>query len=128
NKDNIFEITGEEGAVMEEDVFRITESSTSALSQKAKLVIINKITANSREFLIEKGKKIQYGHAEVQLNKCARTEFGDSLIHVSLREVGLDGMGSLNQTLIFRGWLFAGSPSLSAPSHPIYQLIAISCS
>ncbi|MDX1924209.1 MAG: DUF2155 domain-containing protein [Rickettsiaceae bacterium] len=126
--EDVFEITGEDNIRTENDIFNFQEDSKLNFAQRGKIIIMNKITANSREFLIGVGEKVRYGNAEVELHKCAHTEFNDALLFVSLREIPIDNPIENDRALVFRGWIFAGNPSLSSPTHSVYQLIAVSCS
>jgi len=108
-----------------DDVFAtVDEKFTNA--NKAKLIVMNKITANSKELLLNIGSKITYGRAEIEVIKCVKTndKKDNNLLLVSLKENEFDKKSKQ----IFRGWLFSNSNSLSAVEHPVYQLIAISCS
>ncbi len=110
---------------VEDDVFAIADDKLTYVN-KAKLIVMNKITANSKEITLNVGSKITYGRAEVELVKCVKMDNKkqNNLLLVSLKENEFDGTSKQ----IFRGWLFSNSPSLSAVEHPVYQLIAISCS
>lgn len=106
------------------DVFETLEDSDIIYNEKAKIIVMNKITAIPREFMIDVGSTINYGKAVIEVHKCGRIkDSDDNFILVSLNE-NLSGNDS---KLIFRGWIFSRSLSLSAVEHPIYQLIAVGC-
>lgn len=127
--ENIFERfdkknDGAEGAVVQ-DVFDTLDSGSIIYTNKAKIIVMNKITANSKEFLINVGSHINYGRAEISVHKCGKMKNNknDNFILVSLKEK----IGEEYYKNLFRGWIFSKSLSISAIEHPIYQLIAVSC-
>lgn len=110
--------------VTPKDVFESLEESDITYNNKAKIIVMNKITAISKEFLVDVGSKINYGKAIVDVHKCGRVkDTDDNFILVSLSE----SLSHNDSKLIFRGWIFSRSLSLSAVEHPIYQLIAVEC-
>jgi hypothetical protein len=109
---------------MGNDIFSPLDESKIKYVNQGKIIILNKITSNSKEFAIQVKDKITYGKAEVELHKCVKTEQDESILLVTLRELSLNK----EKTIIFRGWLFSKNLSLSAVQHPVYQLIAVSCS
>lgn len=90
--------------------------------KKGKLIVLNKITAHSKELNMYLNQKIYFGQIEVEMHSCLASQNKGSFLFVSLSEKNLE-----EKKLIFRGWLSAKSPSLSAVEHPVYQVIAISC-
>lgn len=122
---DIFDYTEEEVQnANPHDVFSNIDESKVKYTNQGKVIILNKITSNSKEFAVHVKDKITYGKAEVELHKCAKTEEDESILLVTLRELSLDK----EKTIIFRGWLFSKNLSLSSVEHPVYQLIAVSCS
>lgn len=106
------------------DVFENLEDQDIIYENEAKLIIMNKITGVSKEFIVNVGSNIEYGRAEVEVHKCGKIKnSNEHFILVSLNE----SVGENGKKQIFRGWIFSKSLSLSAVEHPIYQLIAVSC-
>jgi hypothetical protein len=111
----------------QKDIFSYVDQDKLNYDTKAKIIILNKITANSREFLIDVGGKASYGRAEVTVHKCAHIKgSNEDLMLVSLYE-NLGSDGDEASKLLFKGWIFSNSLSISAVEHPIYQLIAAGC-
>ncbi len=109
-----------------EDIFSFIDRDSVKFLEKAKIVIMNKITANSKEFELPVGSKAKYGHAELIIHKCAKSDDPavGSMILVTLKDTG----EKEDIKTLFSGWVFSKSPSISAVEHPVYQLLAISCS
>lgn len=106
------------------EIFDVLEEDDTKNYAKGKIIIMNKITASSKEFDVEIGKTIRFGKASLALHKCANSHNRGSSMFVTL---DVEEQKTPNK-LIFRGWLFSKSQSLSAVTHPVYQLIAVSCS
>ncbi len=109
-----------------QDIFSFVDMESVKFLGKAKIVIMNKITANSKEFELPIGSKAKYGHAEALVHKCAKSDDPTigSMVLVTLK----DTEESKDIKTLFSGWIFSKSPSLSSVEHPVYQLLAISCS
>lgn len=106
------------------DVFGVIESENLTEKKKGKIIILNKITANSKEFELTVGSEINYGRAIVGLHKCANRNMKENLLLVSLKVKESADV----QKNVFRGWIFSKNLSISSIEHPVYQLIAVSCS
>ncbi|MDX2050453.1 MAG: DUF2155 domain-containing protein [Rickettsiaceae bacterium] len=100
------------------------EKNSNGIIAKGSVIILNKITANSKKFVVNLGDKVTYENAEITLHKCAKTSDGESALLVTLKE----GVLNDREKVIFDGWIFSSSPSISAPEHPVYMLMAIACS
>ena len=127
--ENVFESVVDSSATKENaenDIFSFFDESIIRYFQKAKIIVMNKITANSKEFDLTVGSSVSYGSAELQLLKCANTTdlLTGSMMLVTLKDTRIKE----DITTIFSGWIFSKSPSLSAVEHPVYQLLAVSCS
>ena len=108
----------------DQGVFMAIGDENLSFKQSAKIIILNKITANSKEFVMNLGSRINFGRAEIKLHKCAaRKDNGETIMLVSLNEKTIGG----DVRQIFKGWLFSKSPSISTVEHPVYQLFAVSC-
>ena len=127
--DNVFDSIEDTNAKLDsskEDIFSFIDRDSVTFLEKAKIVIMNKITANSKEFELPVGSKAKYGHAELIIHKCAKSDDPaiGSMILVTLKDTG----EKEDIKTLFSGWVFSKSPSISAVEHPVYQLLAISCS
>lgn len=89
------------------------------------LKILDKITARVFEVRGNVGGKINFGNLEILPLACYKTpvdEKPESAAHLKMidRSKGTD-------TVIFSGWMFASSPSLSSLEHPIYDVWVKEC-
>jgi hypothetical protein len=85
---------------------------------------LDKIAGLSRDISLQVGESANFGRLTITLTECrypggdpAADGFAQLVIHDSLR----------NQ-VVFRGWMIASSPALSALDHPRYDVWLIRCS
>jgi len=92
----------------------------------AKLVIINKITAKSRQVTLDSGKAAFFDNMELKLHKCWKSSdvyVKNNQILVTMLENKFDE----DPKLVFQGWLISGEPALSTFEHPVYEVLASEC-
>ncbi len=98
----------------------------SNFSGVAVLQILNKVTAKTSDLRIKIGGQAEYGKLIITAKKCWRAppdQRPENKILVDVEDVKEDG----TKELIFTGWMFSSSPSISGLEHPIYDLVAIEC-
>ena len=108
------------------DIFDYVDLSANKEFKKAKIIFINKITAESKILDLEVDKKIIYGNAEILVKKCIKDKNDLSESVKILLEVCENRFGE-EPKIIFRGWLFSDKPSISTVEHPVYQIFAKNC-
>ena len=91
-----------------------------------KIIILNKITATSKELNLKIGKPQYFGNIQITLHKCIKNldpynEDNYMLFTVTEHKIDEDPM------LIFQGWLLSSSISISSLEHPIYEIFAQVC-
>tara|TARA_B100001123_G_scaffold341685_1_gene387472 strand:- start:1070 stop:1417 length:348 start_codon:yes stop_codon:yes gene_type:complete len=99
--------------------------STPAFSAGAVFMGLNKITARNAEIDITQDEIVEYGSLNIHLIHCqpnVSEQQGDGAL-VEITEAKADRR--MND--VFRGWLFAGAPSLNAVQHPFYDLQLTRC-
>lgn len=91
-----------------------------------KLRALNKITAKSQEIEALIGTISYFGRLEILARNCWQAPNTQSPENAGLLEVWEqkpeEGLG-----LVFKGWMFSSSPSLSAMEHPVYDITVIEC-
>lgn len=91
-----------------------------------KIIVLNKITATSKELTLKLGEPQYFGNIQIQLHKCVKNldpYNEDNYILLSVTEHKIDE----DPMLIFQGWLFSSSISVSGLMHPIYEIFAQNC-
>lgn len=94
---------------------------------RAKLAILDKITARVENIELQVGENTVLGSLELKLERCLEPpmEFTpETLAYVHLAENTGDDTPS---TSLFSGWMFASSPGLSALEHPVYDVWVVDC-
>lgn len=128
-------IIQEEGEYIEDEtqnhehsVFNATkpESAEELYCKKAKVLAINKTNAKSVELVLEIDKPKYFGSMQITMRRCAQTQIPngvDSKLYVTIEEKNIEE----DPVLLFEGWLFSSSISLSTFSHPYYEIFAREC-
>lgn len=100
-------------------------------SPVAVLQVLDKVTAETMRFEAPVGRPVRYKNLVVQVRACETRDYDEPAPRASAYLVvdtraGPDGGAANNQ--VFRGWMFAFTPSLHALHHPTYDLWLIACS
>jgi len=86
---------------------------------------LDKITARVSELPIQNGKTLQFGSLVIRVSACNRRPPEEPPEATAFVEIG-DGKQT-PPTLLFRGWMFASSPAVSAFEHPVYDVRVLRC-
>lgn len=92
----------------------------------AEIQIIDKNNAKSKNLEIKIGETLEFGNISIKIHKCWQAPLDqkpDSRILMEIFEQDKDE----NQKVIFYGWMFASSPSVSDLEHRIYDIKALNC-
>jgi hypothetical protein len=87
---------------------------------------LNKVTARISAIRVPLGGTVRFGTLEITAHRCLKRppeEAPESSALVEIREVRA-GEGP---RMLFRGWMFASSPALSALEHPVYDVWVKDC-
>lgn len=87
---------------------------------------LDKVTARISPIEAAIGQPVRFGTLEITVRRCIKRppeEPPESAALLEIREVrpGEEPVG------IFRGWMFASSPALSALEHPVYDVWVKDC-
>lgn len=89
--------------------------------------ILDKITANTRNFNLDVGQTVSYGDLRINPKACRKappTAEPEAAAFLEVWQVLPKNKGT---EWVFSGWMFASSPGLSAMDHPIYDVWVIDC-
>ncbi|MGE4351560.1 MAG: DUF2155 domain-containing protein [Bdellovibrionales bacterium] len=92
----------------------------------AVLRALDKATARVAEIEVHTGKPYNFGTIFITVDSCRVTTPEEQPEAAAFLEVSEFKSGE-QESLIFKGWMFASSPSLSAMEHPIYDLWVMGC-
>ncbi len=87
---------------------------------------LDKITARVSEFEAPIGETVRFGSFEIVVRACQKTppeEPPESTAYLEITDVRPDEPPSV----VFKGWMFASSPALSAVEHPVYDVWITNC-
>ena len=87
---------------------------------------LDKITARVSEFEAPIGETVRFGSFEIVVRACQKTppeEPPESTAYLEITDVRPDEPASI----VFKGWMFASSPALSAVEHPVYDVWVTNC-
>ena len=87
---------------------------------------LDKVTARISEIIVRLDEPVRFGTLEITVRACHRTppeEPPESAAFLDIWEVR---RGEAAESL-FRGWMFASSPALSALEHPVYDVWMLDC-
>lgn len=111
-----------ENAPIENDLSEDTpQFMTSAIMQG-----LDKITARVSEFDAPIGETVHFGSFEIVAKVCEKTppeEPPESTAFLEITDIRPDEPARV----VFKGWMFASSPALSAVEHPVYDVWVTGC-
>lgn len=92
----------------------------------AVLRVLDKITARVEEIEVPIERPYKFGTIIITAHACRVTPPEETPESAAFLDVSELKPGSTEAT-VFKGWMFASSPALSAMEHPVYDLWVIGC-
>ena len=102
------------------------EPSLLVKMSQAKIVILNKITAKSKQVTFNLGQAQSFGNLYIEVHKCIRNTDPFNINNFMLLTV-VDNKMDADKIPIFHGWVVSSNPSLSTLEHPVYEVIPVDC-
>lgn len=99
---------------------------TMELYDTAVLRLLDKGTARVEQIDLPIGHPVMFGRLQIDLRSCQQTPPEESPESAAFLVVSEIRPGAA-EAILFRGWMFASNPSLSAMEHPLYDVWVISC-
>ncbi len=93
----------------------------------AVLRALDKITARVEEIDVPVERPYKFGTIAITVHSCRATPPEETPEAAAFIEVSEFKDGQAQTTPVFKGWMFASSPALSAMEHPVYDLWLIGC-
>jgi hypothetical protein len=87
---------------------------------------LNKITARNSKIEVKLDQPVKFGNLIITLHACWKSPPEESPESKALLEMWEEIPGEVRKK-IFSGWMFASSPLISAPEHPIYDITILEC-
>lgn len=88
--------------------------------------VLDKITARVEEIDVSVERPYKFGTLIITARSCRVTPPEEAPESAAFLDVSEIKPGSTEAT-VFRGWMFASSPALSAMEHPVYDLWVMGC-
>ncbi|MHC8509757.1 MAG: DUF2155 domain-containing protein [Rhodospirillales bacterium] len=87
---------------------------------------LDKITARISTFTAPLDETMRFGTLEIIVRHCDKRPPEDPPESAAFLEIWAVSPGRPTST-VFRGWMFASSPALSALEHPVYDVWVLDC-
>ena len=107
----------------------ITLSNGFTLASPNNIVVLqglDKVTARVHTFQAPLGSVVRFGTLEIIAHQCDKRPPEETPESAAFLDVSEVRQGEPTQSL-FRGWMFASSPALSALEHPVYDVWVLDC-
>ena len=107
----------------------ITLSNGYTLASPNNIVVLqglDKVTARVHTFQAPLGSVVRFGTLEIIAHQCDKRPPEETPESAAFLDVSEVRQGEPTQSL-FRGWMFASSPALSALEHPVYDVWVLDC-
>lgn len=102
-------------------------SEAASKEMRVDLSIIDKNLGRHQRLQVPMGRTVQYRTLEVMPQRCVIDGTAKPVPqHALLADMYVRKPGASAQR-VFSGWMFAGNPSLSALSHPYYDVVVFGC-
>ncbi len=88
---------------------------------------LDKITARVSKLEVVQDVPARFGTLEIIMRTCSSTppeELPETAAFLEIRDI----LNNQEPRLLFTGWMFASSPSVSALEHPVYDVWVANCS
>ena len=93
----------------------------------ATIKVLNKVTARAQEVKAKPGEAVTVGKLVITANYCqlsAENSLADAAALLNITEAQADNE---KPKLLFSGWMYRSSPSVSALEHPVYDVTLLDC-
>ena len=107
----------------------ITLSNGYTLASPYNIIVLqglDKVTARVHTFQAPLGSVVRFGTLEIIAHQCDKRPPEETPESAAFLDVSEVRQGEPTQSL-FRGWMFASSPALSALEHPVYDVWVLDC-
>jgi hypothetical protein len=103
-----------------------------ARAPAAVLRVLDKVTAETMAFEAPVGRRVRYKSLVFEVKACVTRGAADaqpqaSVYLVITSDAGVAGGSDLAPRQLFKGWMFANAPAVSALKHPVYDAWLVAC-
>jgi hypothetical protein len=94
--------------------------------KKAKIILLNKITAKSEQIELDVGEVKFFGNLSIEVHQCFHSTDPYKPNDLMLLTI-FDNKTEDEHLSVFHGWMVTSNPSISTPEHPVYEIIPRLC-
>lgn len=107
----------------------IFEEEKGAPPRKVTIRALNKVTAQSELLTLKTNEKTKFGQLEITAVTCRISSPTSQTDYAALLDISEHVLGGSTPQLkpLFRGWMYASSPSITALEHPVYDVTMVEC-
>ena len=110
-------------------IFPIYEvkSNNNLEGKNTNLKILDKISSKNELIKLNNNEEYLYKDLAIKSIKCANSEFDDNpeiTAYIQVRDLTKNDNDNV---LVFNGWMFSSSPSITPFDHPVYDIWLINC-
>jgi hypothetical protein len=103
------------------------ESDNPNTPRKIVLRVLNKVTAQSQLLLLKPNETVKIGHVEITAITCQTSAPQSQTDYAGLLDIVERSQTDNSVKPLFRGWMYASSPSITALEHPVYDVTMVDC-
>lgn len=106
-----------------------SEDQDPALPRKTVLRALNKVTAQSELISLKPNETMKFGQLEITAITCRTSAPESQTDYAGLLDISERVTTAKEEKLkpLFRGWMYASSPSITALEHPVYDVTVVEC-
>lgn len=120
-------VTEDEAAPTEFSSPIFDASDDVSLPRKALLRVMNKVTAQSALFKVKPGDTVLFGKLKISVQQCRISNPKSQKDSAALLDIHEHTLTTSLPKTLFRGWMYASSPSITGLEHPIYDVTMVGC-
>jgi hypothetical protein len=92
----------------------------------AVLRALDKVTGRTTQLEAPVGEPLRFGALEIMVRTCDKRPPEETPESAAFLEI-VERRPAQPEVTVFRGWMFASSPGLSAMQHPVYDVWVLDC-
>jgi hypothetical protein len=101
--------------------------SDSGAPRKIVVRVLNKVTTQSSIFKASPREMVKFGRLEITATMCRVSTPNSQPDSAALLDIYEQLPGGKEKKPLFKGWMYASSPSIAALEHPIYDVTMVDC-
>lgn len=98
---------------------------TPLVTQRVILRALDKVTGHVKQIEVGTGESVTFEKLRITARSCRKSLPEDPPESLAYLEVQEEKAGHMS--LVFSGWMFASTPSVSAMEHPVYDVWVVEC-